>query len=119
MIFILSLILRKVLTGFPLSFLVKHIQVFSKFFPSVRNFRTVQNPAKTVQLSKALYIKYCSNFIVQKNQMNRSKFVFNRSKRKTDTPRVRMSAKLSYPDYGQSAKHKTFVLIRQNALYSK
>ena len=36
---------------------------------------------------KALYIKYCSNFIVHKIQLNRAKFIFNRAKKKKPNTR--------------------------------
>ena len=52
---------------------------FSQLFGISELFKITLEPCNYL---KPLYIKYCSNFITQKIQLNRAKFIFNRAEKK-------------------------------------
>ena len=57
---------------------------FSQLFGKTELFKITLEPCNYL---KPLYIKYCSNFIVQKIQLNRAKFIFNRAEKKKPNTR--------------------------------
>ena len=68
------------------NFIPTLFQLYSNFIPTLFQlfgktelFKITLEPCNYF---KPLYIKYCSNFIVQKIQLNRAKFIFNRAKKK-------------------------------------
>ena len=62
------------------NFIPTLFQLYSNFIPTLVNFSQLFGKTELFKITlepcnyfKPLYIKYCSNFIVQKNQLNRAK----------------------------------------------